>query len=85
MLTYDYIHTSGGCRPFELIGPGGGDWTVEVIVNADSQAPIDGTSMSAGPRRVLFSFSMCDSTTFVFEVTEAGVEFPVDGVVAKAS
>ena len=86
-LTYNYVHTAGPCRPFELIGPGGGDWTVEVTVNGDPTpfATIDGTATPAGARRVLFTYNMCGSTEFVFEVTEAGVEFPVDGVVSKAS
>lgn len=85
-LTYNYAHTTGPCRPFELIGPGGGDWTVEVTVT-DVLEPIviDGTATPAGPRQVLFTHSICDTTSFVFTVTEAGVEFPVDGVVAKAS
>jgi hypothetical protein len=84
-LTYEYVHTAGPCRPFELIGPGGGDWTVEVSVNGVPDTTIDGTTTPAGPREVLYSSSMCDSTQFVFEVTAASVEFPVDGVVAKAS
>ena len=84
-LTYDYNHTAGPCRPFELIGPGGGDWTVDVTVDGVPQSPIDGTTTPTGPRQVLFSFSMCDSTFFEFDVTEAGVEFPVDGVVSKPS
>jgi hypothetical protein len=84
-VTYNYDHTAGPCRPFELIGPGGGDWTVAVTVNDVPFTVKDGTTTPAGPRQVLFSFTMCDSTEFVFDVTEAVVEFPVDGVVAKAS
>jgi hypothetical protein len=85
-LTYNYVQTAGACRPFELIGPGGGDWTVDVTVNGVPFSTIDGLVTPAGPRQVLFSHSICDSTEFVFEVTDdTGAEFPVDGVVAKAS
>lgn len=83
-LSYAYTQTAGQCRPFELIGPGGGDWTVAVEVNGAPYSNIDGTTF-AGDRQVLFSYTMCDSTLFVFTVTEANFEFAVDGIVSKAS
>ncbi|HUF60199.1 MAG TPA: hypothetical protein VMR89_12105 [Actinomycetota bacterium] len=83
-LSYDYVETAGPCRPFELIGPGGGDWTVQVDVNGVPYTTIDGTGFT-GDRQVLFSYDMCDSTGFVFTVTEANVEFAVDGIVSKAT
>jgi hypothetical protein len=83
-LSYSYVQTAGQCRPFELIGPGGGDWTVAVEVNGAPYTTIDGTAF-AGDRQVLFSYRMCDSTGFVFRVTEANVEFAVDGIVSKAT
>jgi hypothetical protein len=82
-LSYDYVQTAGPCRPFELIGPGG-DWRVQVDVNGVPNTTIDGTQFT-GDRQVLFSYDMCDSTLFVFTVTEANVEFAVDGIVSKAT
>jgi len=83
-LDYAYTHTAGPCRPIELIGLGGGDWTVDASVNGAPHATIDGTTF-AGNRQILFSYDACDSTTFEFTVTEANFEFPVDGIVAKAA
>jgi hypothetical protein len=83
-LTYDYVHTAGDCRPFELIGPGGGDWTVEVDVDGVLYSSIDGITFT-GDRQVLFSYVVCDSTSFVFTVTQANSEFAVDGIVSKAT
>lgn len=83
-LSYDYTQTAGACRPFELIGPGAGDWTVAVDVNGVPYSTIDGQLFS-GDRQVLFTYEMCDSTSFVFTVTEANFEFAVDGIVSKAT
>jgi len=84
-LDYTYTQTGGPCRPFELIGPGGGDWTVDVSVNGGFHSTIDGTLTPSGPRQILFTYQMCDSTFFEFDVTEAAAEFGVDGVVARPS
>ena len=84
-LTYNYVQTAGQCRPFELIGPGGGDWTVAVSVNGLPHSTIDGSLTPLGDRQVLFSFNLCDSTLFEFDVTAATTEFGIDGVVSKAA
>jgi hypothetical protein len=84
-LSYDYVQTAGNCRPFELIGPGGGDWTVDVEVNGSPFDTIDGTTTPVGDRQVLFSYTVCDSTGFLFTVTGGTEEFGVDGVVSKAT
>jgi hypothetical protein len=84
-LSYSYVQTAGNCRPFELIGPGGGDWTVAVEVNGSPFPDIVGTATPPGDRQILFSSTICDSTGFVFTVTAGPEEFGVDGIVSKAT
>jgi hypothetical protein len=84
-LQYDYTQTGGPCRPFELVGPGGSDWTVDVQVNGLPHSTINGATFAAGDRQILFTYNMCDSTSFLFTVTDVtGIEFAVDGIVSKS-
>ncbi len=76
-FTFDAV-TGGGCREFALIGPGGGDWTVDVSRNGVPEVQIV-APVAVGPRQVLYSDTLCLDALFEFEVT-GGSGFGVDAV-----
>ena len=76
-FTFDAA-TGGVCREFALIGPGGGDWTVDISRNGVPAKSIVAPA-AAGTRQVLYSDTLCLDTIFEFEVT-AGSGFGVDAV-----
>jgi hypothetical protein len=75
VFTYSFTPTGSDCT-FELIGPGSGDWTVSVTI--DAGAPTVLTPPGGGQRQTLYSDSSCGS---VYQFTvNSGDGFAVDAV-----
>jgi hypothetical protein len=70
-----------GCL-VELVGPGSGDWVVDVSISGTLRS-IAAVDIEDGPRRTLFSWcaSTVGETTFTFTVA-SGTGFGVDAVLA---
>jgi hypothetical protein len=78
--TLEVTTPDDGCL-VELVGPGSGDWVVDVDISGFGQT-IDASRFTDGPRQMLFSWCVNSSfpTTFTFTVT-SGTGFGVDAIV----
>lgn len=56
------------CRFFKVIGPGSGDWMLSVEANGVFVTTIDATTISDGPRQVLYDDNIC-SIDVTYEFT----------------
>ena len=78
VFTYDFTPAGTDCR-FELVGPGGGDWSVSVV--ADEGAPTVIAAPEADDRLTLYSDNSC-ATTYVVTV-DSGSGFAIDAVLGS--
>jgi hypothetical protein len=78
--TLEVTTPDDGCL-VELVGPGSGDWVVDVDINGFPDT-INASQFDDGPRQMLYSWCVNSSlpTTFTFTVT-SGTGFGVDAVV----
>jgi hypothetical protein len=75
VFTYEFTPTGTDCT-FELVGPGGGDWSVSVV--ADGGVPTVIAAPGVGDRVTLYSDNSCATT---YEVTvDSGTGFGIDAV-----
>jgi hypothetical protein len=69
----------GNCGYVYMIGPGGGDWVVDVAANNVPITTLTAESFAPGQRRTLYEGGGCSATTYTFTVT-GGSGFGVDAV-----
>lgn len=65
---------------FDLVGPGGGDWVIEVTFGGDFFVSVDSDEVPDGPRQTILNILCQDSQTIVVTVTSGG-GFGIDGIV----
>jgi hypothetical protein len=81
--TVSFVHPGGPCRDLLVIGPGSGDWTVEVSDGVGTIDTIQAADIPAGARQVLYAESLCADATRIFTVTggtDGSAGFGVDAV-----
>jgi hypothetical protein len=79
-LTYTYVDSGGGCREFALIGPGSGDWFVDVN-EGGSVGGIQAVDFDDTQRQTLYETQLCTDITITITVV-SGSGFGVDAILA---
>jgi hypothetical protein len=77
----EYVDPGGPCRAFDVIGPGTGDWVVQVEApDLSISGPLAATDFPDDQRQRLFKLaSICGDFTITFTVT-SGSGFAIDAV-----
>jgi hypothetical protein len=81
--TIVFDHTGGPCRQLELIGPGSGDWEVQVSDGVNPITTLQATDFDDTQRQTLYSEELCADATRIFAVTggtNGSAGFGVDAV-----
>jgi hypothetical protein len=77
------VSTGGSCRRFELIGPGTGDWQVQITDGLNPIGLIAAADLADAPRQRLYGEELCGDATRAFIViggTDGSAGFGVDAV-----